>query len=158
MSSSPNLVRYTHARAHDAAKHGDSIVTTLEEITQFLHGPGEITVGWSGAEDELIKLAEQAFPRKAFCLVKQWIIADLQLTQDEQRKLSSMGILPAVVYAHEVVQDSRQRYRPGHWVRTNFGISHYHSYMFETKSTVYLLLGDGVRKPAALSTVFSFRA
>ncbi|WP_422223296.1 hypothetical protein [Pseudomonas sp.] len=30
--------------------------------------------------------------------------------------------------------------------------------MFETKSAVYLLLGEGLRKHAAFSTVFSFRA
>lgn len=131
---------------------------TLDEVAQFFYGGGEVVPGWHGAQEELIALAEQTFPGKPFCLVKQWIIADLQLTQDEQKKLSSMGILPTVVYAHEVVRDSQHRFPPGHWVRTNFGISHDHPCMFETKSTVYLLLGDGLRKPAALSTVFSFRA
>ncbi|WP_434588900.1 hypothetical protein J3Q09_14370 [Pseudomonas sp. R4-83] len=134
------------------------MATTLEEVSQFLYASGETAPGWLGTQDELNNLAEKAFPAKPFCLVKQWIIADLQLTQDEQKKLSSMGILPTVVYAHEVVRDSRHRFPPGHWVRTNFGISHDHPCMFETKSTVYLLLGDGLRKPAALSTVFSFRA
>ncbi|MGU9849507.1 DUF6957 family protein [Pseudomonas koreensis] len=131
---------------------------TLDEIAQFFYGSGEVVLGWHGEQEEIIVLAERTFPGKPFCLVKQWIIADLQLIQDEQRKLSSMGILPTVVYAHEVVLDSRRRFSPGHWVRTNFGISHDHPCMFETKSTVYLLLGDGVRKPAELSTVFSFRA
>ncbi|MDD2059120.1 hypothetical protein N5D52_18540 [Pseudomonas sp. GD03860] len=134
------------------------MATTLEEVTQFLYARGEATPGWHGTQGELISLANQAFPEKSFCLVKQWIIADLQLTQDEQQKQSSLEILPTVVYAHEVVRDSRNRFPPGHWVRTNFGISHDHPCMFETKSTVYLLLGDGLRKQAALSTVFSFRA
>lgn len=158
MSSSPSLVMSIRALVHDRAKHGDPMVTTLEEITQFIHGPGEIAAGWSGTEDELVSLVEQTFPGKSFCLVKKWIIADLQLTQDEQKKLSFMGILPMVVYALEVVRDSRHRFPPGHWVRTNFGISHEHPCMFETKSTIYLLLGDGRRKQAALSTVFSLRA
>jgi len=131
---------------------------TLDEIAQFFYGSGEVVLGWHGAHEELIALVEQTFPGKPFCLVKQWIIADLQLTQAEQDRLASMGLLPKAVYAHEVVEDSRRRFAPGHWVRTNFGISHDHPCMFETKSTVYLLLGDGVRKPAALSTVFSFRA
>ncbi|KOX99887.1 DUF6957 family protein [Pseudomonas nunensis] len=131
---------------------------TLDEVAQFFYGGGEVVLGWHGAQGELIELAEQAFPRKPFCLVKQWIIADLQLTQAEQDRLASMGLLPKAVYSHEVVLDSRRRFSPGHFVRTNFGISHDHPCMFETKSTVYLLLGDGVRKPAALSTVFSFRA
>ena len=90
--------------------------------------------------------------------MKQWIIADLQVTKAEQDRLASMGLLAKAVYSHEVVLDSRRRFSPGHWVRTNFGVSYDHPYMFETKSTVYLLLGDGVRKPAELSTVFSFRA
>ncbi|MFD2641136.1 DUF6957 family protein [Pseudomonas japonica] len=134
------------------------MATTLVEVTQFLYAGGEAAPGWHGPQDELISLANQAFPEKSFCLVKQWIIADLQLTQDEHQKLSSMGILPSVVYAHEVVRDSRNRFPPGHWVRTNFGVSHNPPCMFETNSTVYLLLGDGLRKQAALSTVFSFRA
>ncbi|WP_194790475.1 DUF6957 family protein [Pseudomonas sp. UFMG81] len=134
------------------------MAATLDEITQFFYGSGEPVEGWLGTEEELIRSAEQALPGKPFCLVKHWIIADLQLTQYEHQKLSSMGILPTVVYAHEVVQDSQQRFPAGHWVRTNFGLSHHHPCMFETKSTVYLLLGDGSRKQAALSTVFSFRA
>ncbi|MGF6458112.1 DUF6957 family protein [Pseudomonas frederiksbergensis] len=134
------------------------MTATLEEVTEFLYAAGEAAPGWQGTPDQLINLAEQTFPRKPFCLVRQWIIAELQLKYDEQQKLTSMGILPAVVYAHEVVRDSRHRFQPGQWVRTNFGISHEHPCMFETKSTVYLLLGDGSRKQAALSTVFSFRA
>jgi hypothetical protein len=131
---------------------------TLDEIAQFFYGDGEVVPGWQCTQEELIGLAEQTFPGKPFCLVKQWIIADLQLTQAEQDRLASMGLLPKAVYSHEVVLDSRRRFSPGHFVRTNFGISHDHPCMFETQSTVYLLLGDGVRKPAALSTVFSFRA
>ena len=131
---------------------------TLDEIAQFFYGSGEVVLGWHGAQEEIIGLAEKTFSGKPFCLVKQWIIADLQFTQAEQDRLASMGLLPKSVYSHEVVLDSRRRFSPGHWVRTSFGISHDHPCMFETKSTVYLLLGDGVRKPAALSTVFSFRA
>ncbi|PKH14623.1 hypothetical protein BI292_05060 [Pseudomonas sp. 43NM1] len=134
------------------------MATTLEAASQFLYASGEKAPGWHGTQDGLKNLAELAFPGKPFCLVKQWIIADLQLTPNEHQKLTSMGILPTVVYAHEVVQDSRQRFAPGHWVRTNFGLSHDHPCMFETKSTIYLLLGDGLRKQAKLSTVFSLRA
>ena len=131
---------------------------TLEAVAEFFYGGGKEAPGWHGSKDELINLAEQAFPGKPFCLVKQWIIADLQITKEELQRLSSMGLLPIALYAHEVVQDSRRRFPPGHWVRTNFGISHVHPVMFETKSTVYLLLGDGRRKQAGLSTIFSFRA
>lgn len=101
------------------------MTVTLDEIVQFFYGSGEVVLVWHGAQEELIGLAENTFPGKPFCLVKQWIIADLQLTQAEQGRLASMGLLPKAVYSHEVVLDSRGRFSPGHWVRTNFGISHY---------------------------------
>ncbi|WP_338801946.1 hypothetical protein V9L13_06665 [Pseudomonas sp. RSB 5.4] len=132
-------------------------MVTLEEISQLFYGAGEQISGWQGTQEDLIALAAMTFPGKAFCVVRQWILIDLTVTCDEVEKLKNFGLLPATLYAHEVVLDSKGRFQPSMWVRSNFGVSST-DYMFETKSTVYLLLGDGSRKPAALSTVFSFRA
>lgn len=133
-------------------------MVTLEEISRLLYGAGEEMPGWSGTQEDLISAAAKTFPGKAFCVVKQWILIDLMVNSDEQEKLTRLGLLPATLFAHEVVLDSKGRFQPSMWVRSNFGKSFTEGCMFETKSTVYLLLGDGVRKPAALSTVFSFRA
>ena len=114
--------------------------------------------GWQGAQDELIAFAANAFPGKAFCVVRQWISIDLTVTPAEKEKLNGLGLLPATLYAHEVVFDSQNRFQPGMWVRSNFGKSFTEGCMFETKGTVYLLLGPGLRKEASIGAAFSMKA
>jgi hypothetical protein len=133
-------------------------MVTLEEISQLLYGAGEVMAGWQGTRDELIALAAKAFPGKPFCVVRQWILIDLTVNPDEKEKLMGIGLLPATLYAHEVVLDSRNRFQPGMWVRSNFGLSFSKGCMFETNSTVYLLWGSGLRKEASVGTAFSMKA
>ncbi|ELF6204314.1 MULTISPECIES: DUF6957 family protein [Pseudomonas] len=133
------------------------MAATLEEVSDFFYGEGKVVSGWEGDDGALIELANEYRPGKPYCLVRKWIVADLQLTPEELEQFRIEAVLPLVLFAHEVVRDSRNRFPPGHWVRSNFGISHSHPCMFETRSTVYLLLGDGCRKRATLDTVFSLR-
>nr|WP_180205528.1 hypothetical protein [Pseudomonas sp. SbOxS1]NYU05643.1 hypothetical protein [Pseudomonas sp. SbOxS1] len=133
-------------------------MVTLEEISQLFYGAGEEVAGWEGSQEDLISLAAKSFPGKAFCVVKQWILIDLTVTPDEKEKLTNLGLLPMTLFAHEVVLDSKRRFQPQMWVRSNFGRSFTEGCMFETKSTVYLLLGAGQRKEASVATAFSMKA
>jgi hypothetical protein len=133
-------------------------MVTLEEISQLLYGTGEEVAGWQGTQDELIALSTKAFLGKATCVVRQWILIDLTVNQVEREKLTGLGLLPATLYAHEVVLDSRNRFQPTMWVRSNFGVSFTKGCMFETNSTVYLLLGAGQRKEASIGAAFSMKA
>lgn len=133
-------------------------MVTLEEISQLFYGAGEEVAGWEGSQEDLISLAAKSFPGKAFCVVEQWILIDLTVTPEEREKLTKLGLLPATLYAHEVVLDSRGRFQPRMWVRSNFGVSFSQGCMFETKSTVYLLWGSGLRKEASVATAFSMKA
>ena len=133
-------------------------MVTLEEVSQLLYGAGEEVVGWEGSQEDLISLAAKTFPGKAFCVVKQWILIDLTVTPVEREKLTSLGLLPATLFAHEIVLDSKGRFQPAMWVRSNFGKSFTEGCMFETKGTVYLLLGPGLRKEASIGTAFSMKA
>ena len=133
-------------------------MVTLEDISQLLYGAGQEAPGWQGIEDELIALAAKTFPGKAFCVVKQWILIDLTVNSDEKEKLTGLGLLPATLFAHEIVLDSKGRFQPQMWVRSNFGVSFTEGCMFETKNTVYLLLGPGLRKEASIGAAFSMKA
>lgn len=133
-------------------------MVTLEEISQLLYGAGKEMPGWQGTQDELIALSAKAFPGKAFCVVRQWILIDLTVNSDENEKLSGLGLLSATLFAHEVVLDSKGRFQPNMWVRSNFGVSFSQGCMFETKSTVYLLWGSGLRKEASVGAAFSMKA
>ncbi|UCP11701.1 hypothetical protein K5R88_08820 [Pseudomonas sp. MM213] len=133
-------------------------MVTLNEISQLLYGAGDESIGWQGSQEDLIAMAAKAFPDKAFCVVRQWILIDLTVTPDEKEKLTMLGLLPATLFAHEVVLDSGARFQPNMWVRSNFGKSFTEGCMFETKSTVYLLWGSGLRKEASVGTAFSMKA
>ncbi|RKS18937.1 hypothetical protein BJ917_4637 [Pseudomonas sp. WPR_5_2] len=133
-------------------------MVTLNEISQLLYGAGEEIPGWLGSQEDLIALAAKSFPGKAFCVVKQWILIDLTVTPEEKEKLTNLGLLPMTLFAHEVVFDSRNRFQPSMWVRSNFGVSFSEACMFETNSTVYLLLGSGLRKEASVGAAFSMKA
>ncbi len=132
-------------------------MATLEEISQLLYGPGEHMSGWQGTQDELIALAAKAFPGKAFCVVKEWILIDLTVTPDEKEKLTGLGLLSMALLAHEIVLDSKGRFQPSMWVRSNFGVSFTEGCMFETNNTVYLLLGSGLKKEASIGAAFSMK-
>jgi hypothetical protein len=133
-------------------------MVTLEEISQLFYGAGEEVAGWEGSQEHLISLAAKSFPGKAFCVVKQWILIDLTVTPYEKEKVTNLGLLPMTLFAHEVVLDSKGRFQPKMWVRSNFGKSFTEGCMFETKRTVYLLLGAGQRKEATVGTAFSMKA
>jgi hypothetical protein len=133
-------------------------MVTLEEISQLLYGVGEGSAGWQGSQEDLISLAAKIFPGKAFCVVRQWIFIDLIMTSEEKEKLSRLGLLPATLFAHEVVLDSRGRFQPNMWVRSNFQVSFIYGCMFETKNTVYLLSGAGQKKEASVAVAFSMSA
>ena len=60
-------------------------MVTLNEISQLLYGVGEEMPGWQGTQDELIALAANAFPGKAFCVVEQWILIDLTVTPKKKK-------------------------------------------------------------------------
>ncbi|MEO8643856.1 hypothetical protein [Pseudomonas sp.] len=130
----------------------------LEEISQLFYGAGEEVPGWEGSQEDLIVFAAKAFPGKAFCVVRQWILIDLIVTPDEKEKLTNLTLLPMTLFAHEVVLDSKGRFQPKMWVRSNFGVSLIYGCMFETKNTVYLLWGPGLRKEATLGAAFSMSA
>ncbi|CAI8941524.1 DUF6957 family protein [Pseudomonas sp. IT-P4] len=130
-------------------------MATLEEISRLLYGAGDGLAGWQGSQQDLIFLASKVFPGKAFCVVRQWILIDLTVKPDEKDKLTRLGLLPATLFAREVVLDSRGRFQPKMWVRSNFGVSFIYGCMFETKNTVYLLLGGGQKKEATVDAAFS---
>ena len=129
-------------------------MVTLNEISQLLYGTGDESPGWLGSQEDLISLAAKSFPGKAFCVVKQWILIDLTVTPVEREKLTSLGLLLMTLFAHEIVLDSKGRFQSAMWVRSNFGKSFTEGCMFETKSTVYLLLGSGLKKRQVLALFF----
>ena len=130
------------------------MVISLDEVTEFLYGAGELLEGWTGTRVDLVQAAHERFSGKAFCLVQRWIL--VELPPEEVEPLPN-GIAPMVIFAHDVIHDSRRRFAPRPWVRSTYAVSFEHPCMFETRSTIYLLVGDGYRKQAKLELVLSLQ-
>ncbi|MGF6398426.1 hypothetical protein ABH905_002092 [Pseudomonas frederiksbergensis] len=109
----------------------------------------------SDAQDALIGAVHEHFPSKPYCLTEDWIIFHVDVSVDDLAKIHAAGHLPLFIFAHKVVHDSRGRFQPGDWVRSSMAIS-FDGVMFETKNTVYVLMGDGQERVASLKTIFSF--
>ncbi|MNZ95032.1 hypothetical protein D3C78_1141590 [compost metagenome] len=125
----------------------------LDTITDFLYGPGAPMAGSAMSDDEALAKVAQHFPGRPFCLVRQWIWADLQLTEAERAVIARSGLQPVMMLAHAVVFDSRGRCPPGGWVRSSLLKSYSDGCFFETGNTIYVLLGMGCKKTARPSVV-----
>lgn len=123
---------------------------------ELLGGLGDAREGAAFTTEFMMNMVRDLFPGKAYCLVEEWIIFRADLNEHELTKVTGAGHIPIFVFAHKVVQDSRQRFQPGDWVRSSMCISFREGGMFETKNTVYLLMGKGEERVASLKTIFSF--
>jgi hypothetical protein len=116
---------------------------------------GEEIGGCQLANSDAVALANLHFPFRAYCLVSEWAILDLDVTTSQRQAIVDRELIPALVYALTVIQDSRGRFQPGDWVRTTLGVSFTHACLFETKNTVYVLMGAGRRVSTDLNIALS---
>ncbi len=121
-----------------------------------LNGPGEPRNGSMDSYETLSELVQAIYPRKPYCLIEGWTIFRVDVTEDELKKIHDEGQLPLIVFAQNVVFDSQRRFDVGDWVRSTFAVSFKEGFLFETRNTVYVLMGPGHEKVASLKTVLSF--
>lgn len=122
----------------------------------LIGGPGEPRDGANEAPERLVAAVQDLFPNKAFCLVEDWTIFRADVALEDLDKIYAAGHLPFFVFAHKVIHDSRGRFQVGDWVRSSMCISFRDGVMFETKNSIYVLVGDGHEKVASLKAIFSF--
>ncbi|ARN47001.1 MULTISPECIES: DUF6957 family protein [Pseudomonas] len=115
----------------------------LSAVTDLLYGRGTPMSGLSLTDEEAMAMVRQRFPFNEFCLVRDWLWLDLAVTPAEREQLSNTGRQPVLVYAHTVVYDSARRWDAGDFVRTSpLHVLHGEG-LFQTWSTLYVLLGEG---------------
>lgn len=128
---------------------------SIEDVSDFLTRAGEPIA--SACDDETIgvAMAQQLCPEKQYCSVRQWILVDLDISDEDKARVTGQGLKPVLLYAHTVVTDSADRFSPGDWVRSTLLVELKNNYLFETNNSVYILLGAGSRKTAAPDVVTS---
>lgn len=125
----------------------------LNAITELLYGPGEPMSGSPMTDDQALAYAREHCWRTEFCLVRQWLWIDLDVAEAQRIELAKTQRQPALIYAHSVIYDSARRWDVGDFVRTSPLYRFDEGFLFKTLNSIYLLLGDGQRKRAALETV-----
>tara|TARA_R100000789_G_scaffold99847_2_gene107681 strand:+ start:1286 stop:1684 length:399 start_codon:yes stop_codon:yes gene_type:complete len=125
----------------------------LNAISALLHGPGTPMVGYEKTDEEAIELIHERFSGLPYCLVRHWIWIDLDVPDAIREELIRTQRQPVMLYAHEVVYDSLGRFNRGDWARSTPLLTFAEECLFQTRNTVYMLLGPGERKHADLSTV-----
>ena len=131
--------------------------TRIKKISDFLSSKGEEI--HSACDDEAagIALAQELSPGKPYCSVRQWILVDLDISDDKKELVTEQGFQPVLLYAHTVVTDSARRFSPGDWLRSTLLVERKSNCLFETQNSVYILLGTGSRKtaePAVVASIF----
>ncbi|MCF5226318.1 DUF6957 family protein [Pseudomonas syringae] len=119
---------------------------------------GDLGVSLMGSEHGLVAAmyaARKRYKWMPLCAVQEWMILDAIVTDAERAKVAAAGCQPMFMFAHKVVDDEQRRFEPGHWVRSSMGTAFKEGYLFETRNTVYVLLGPGHRKSASIEAIFS---
>ena len=76
----------------------------IEKISDFLSSEGEAIP--SACDDEVagIALAQKLYPGKPYCSVRQWVLVDLDISDDKKALVTEQGFQPILLYAHTVVK------------------------------------------------------
>lgn len=125
----------------------------LVELSALLYEPGELMAGSPMSNDEAKAYVRERAYDKEYCIVRDWIWIDLDVTEEERSILENTCRQPIVIYAHSVIFDTARRWDVGDYVRTSFLYAFHEEYMFETMNSIYVLLGDGKRKRISLDTL-----
>ncbi|OYT97723.1 MAG: hypothetical protein CFE49_00435 [Pseudomonas sp. PGPPP3] len=106
-------------------------------------------------DEEALAHARKNFAHMEFCLVRDWIWVDLDVSEEQRLHLAQTQRQPALIYAHSVVYDSARRWDVGDFVRTSLLSQLTDGFQFITLNSVYLLLGPGIRKQSSPEIVSS---
>lgn len=121
----------------------------------LLGDPGVSLMGSDLGLEAVMAAARKRYKWMPLCIVEEWIILDAIVTDEERAKITAAGCQPIFMFAHKVVDDEQRRFEPGHWVRSSMGTAFKEGYLFETRNTLYVLLGPGHRKSASIEAIFS---
>jgi hypothetical protein len=119
----------------------------LNDFHSTLFEPGDkCDHGWHGVVDEALVKKAIELSGKPCCLVQDWVIWDLDFNDEQLEQVNSMGNLPTIVYARNVMEDHHYRFRAGDKVRSSLLKKLHENAFFETSNTMYILVGPGTRK------------
>lgn len=104
-------------------------------------------------QEEAVRIVRERYPYAEYCLIADWRWIDLDMTPSQLNGLTKTSRKPAVIYADKVIYDSQRRWDVGDVVRTSYLFKFEDGFIFQTLNSIYILIGDGIRKRASLETL-----
>lgn len=129
-------------------------ISDEESLGELLFGPASMLPGSKLSDEELVMASSEAFPGRSFCIVRVWILIDVELSSRHVRLVVNEGLSPTVLYANKVIHAVDPQEDKSHGILSGFQ-RRYEDCFFETDDMIFVLAGRGARKTASVSTVFS---
>lgn len=107
---------------------------------------GDVLFGSDMTDEQAFVYAHLTFPHGRFCLVRHWTWVEFDMGTAGFARLRAQGIYPVMLYSSHVIFDGMQRWSEGSFVRTSALVGFRENFIFETRNTAYVLLGDGQRR------------
>lgn len=127
----------------------------LSAVVELLNGDGEPVQGLEGDIHFAEAYAIFHFNQRPYCLVKDWIIVEIDVPEAYRAALATDGLKPYVLYASNVILHSAGKRNAGDWVRSTLQQPVATDHVFQTRNTSYILMGPGQRKRACADTILA---
>lgn len=121
------------------------------DIGQMI-GPSTFIAAGRIELDEAIRITQERFPGRSFCIPREWVWLDLNAPDLVVEELAAEGKKPTMLLVFDTVYDSSTT-TSSHWFRTTPMISFTDDMFFQTENKLYVLLGNGRRTSMSLSAV-----
>ncbi|RMW31600.1 hypothetical protein ALO96_01503 [Pseudomonas savastanoi pv. glycinea] len=121
------------------------------DIGQMI-GPSAIIAGGRIELNDAIKITQEQFPGRSFCIVGEWVVLDFDAADLVLEELAAEGKKPTMLLVFDTLYDSSTTTK-SHWFRTTPMISFTDDMFFQTENKLYVLLGNGRRTCMSLSAV-----
>ena len=126
-------------------------------LADLHYGPACILNGAELDDDELIRVSNEAFKGRPFCVVRHWMIFDVMVSSSTEHELKMQGLKPTILYSPMTLYDSQGKHSPGESVLSEY-LRDLDGCIFESKDKLYILAGRGSRKYASLPAVQALEA
>ncbi|KTB94082.1 hypothetical protein AO073_11060 [Pseudomonas syringae ICMP 11293] len=119
---------------------------------QQMIGPSAVMHGAEINLEEAIRVTQDKFPDRSFCIVNEWVWLDLDAPDLVVDELALEGMQPIMLLVFDVLLDSSTNAK-SHWFRSTPMMDFTDGMFFQTQHKLYVLLGNGRRKSMSLSAV-----
>lgn len=120
----------------------------LEDV---FYGGAQALPGSGLADEPLLAAAREEFEDREYCVVREWMILDIMVSESDQKTITARELQPVKLYAQRVLFDSRGA-RQGEILLTGF-LRQFQDCFFEADEMVYVLGGRGFRKYVSMPTL-----